>query len=225
MAKTETEHTRPPAEDRSAAQQSGQQADGMQSVEVIAKLLNLSPRHLQRLAADGVIPKAARGRYQFVPVVQGYVRHLQQLVAARGNNELAQEQLRIARERADSLARANALARGDIIPREHVVAGVQETIAHCRARLLSIPSKAAPVVAMIDKPLDVKEKLTEFIHEALEELSRTRGVSLPEIAGRPGDGGGDHRGHGGVGAAAQIDGQRMGRSESNSKSRDQRGTR
>jgi hypothetical protein len=40
------------------------------SVSTIAKLLILTERQVQALAKDGVLPKAERGRYALVPVVQ-----------------------------------------------------------------------------------------------------------------------------------------------------------
>ncbi len=42
----------------------------------IAKLLEITPRHLQRLVTDGVVPRYSRGKYELVPVVQAYVRYL-----------------------------------------------------------------------------------------------------------------------------------------------------
>ncbi len=180
------------------------------SVEIMAQLLNLTPRHVQRLASQGHIPKAGRGRYELVPTVQAYCKYLQELVAARGNNELVSEQQRLARERADKIARENQVARGELIPRQDVVAGIQEAMAHCRARLLSIPTKAAPLLSPLSRPIEIKEKLTELVHDCLQELSRTRGVPLFEDAGRAGDGGIHHRGAESLGAATQTDGERVG---------------
>lgn len=44
---------------------------------VVARLLNISERHLRRLAADGVVPKTSRGEYPLAGCVQGYVAFLQ----------------------------------------------------------------------------------------------------------------------------------------------------
>lgn len=41
-----------------------------------AKLLGLTPERLRQLAREGAIPKAGRGRYPLVAVVQGYIRFL-----------------------------------------------------------------------------------------------------------------------------------------------------
>lgn len=49
---------------------------GVYGADVIAKLLEITPRRLQQLAKDGYIPKASRGKYSLVGAVQGYVRFL-----------------------------------------------------------------------------------------------------------------------------------------------------
>jgi hypothetical protein len=45
-------------------------------VNVIAKLLDLTPRRVQHLANEGVIPRAEKGRYELVSAVRGYIRYL-----------------------------------------------------------------------------------------------------------------------------------------------------
>ena len=42
-------------------------------VDTISKLLLLTPRRIQQLVREGVLPRSERGRYELVPVVQAYV--------------------------------------------------------------------------------------------------------------------------------------------------------
>lgn len=150
---------------------------GTQTVDVMARLLSLTPRRLQQLAKDGVIPKASRGRYELVPVVQGYVKYLQDIAAGKGDNAHQQAQTALAQERAKKVARENAIAAGELIPKADVVAGVQAMVGHCRARLLAIPAKLAPAIHLSESVPDIQEKITEAIYDALEELSNTRAVA------------------------------------------------
>ena len=53
-------------------------------VSTIAKLLILTERQVQSLAKDGVLPKAERGRYVLVPVVQSYIRYLRERAIGGG---------------------------------------------------------------------------------------------------------------------------------------------
>lgn len=55
------------------------------AVGVIAELFDLTPRHVQRLAKEGVLPKPARGLYPLGPCIKGYVRYLRK--AAQGQTE------------------------------------------------------------------------------------------------------------------------------------------
>jgi hypothetical protein len=103
---------------------------------------------------------------------------MQGLIAGMGDDAHREAQTMVVRERAERLARENAVARGELIPRGHMITGMQTAISHCRSKLLSIPSKAAPAVAAIDDVAAIKEHLTELVHDALEELSRTRFVAV-----------------------------------------------
>ena len=47
------------------------------AVDVVAGLFGLTPRRIQQLAKEGVLPKAERGRYNLAACVRFYVAHLQ----------------------------------------------------------------------------------------------------------------------------------------------------
>ena len=48
-------------------------------IAVIASVLDLSERHIRRLADDGVIPKPQeKGRWDLIKCVRGYVRFLRE---------------------------------------------------------------------------------------------------------------------------------------------------
>ena len=75
-----------------------------------------------------------------------------------------------------------AEARGDLVRVEDVAAWWGEMVTLARARLLALPSMAAPQVAAPGKIAEVQAILRKLINEALEELSRD---GVPEgAAGR-----------------------------------------
>lgn len=88
--------------------------------ELIAKLLNITERRLQQLAKDGIVPKAARGKYPLAGCVRGYVTYLQGL----GGNESAPDKMdpfrRKAHFQAESTKLAMERAAGDLVPVEEV---------------------------------------------------------------------------------------------------------
>ena len=46
------------------------------SAHVIAELLEITPRRLQQLVAEGWIERPAHGRYYLIESVRGYIRYL-----------------------------------------------------------------------------------------------------------------------------------------------------
>lgn len=86
-------------------------------------------------------------------------------------NNYEVEKARSEKNRADKLEMENAKTRGDFIDRADVIAALQKSFAAVRAKLLAIPTKAAPVVITLgDIPL-AQRALKKFIHDALDELA------------------------------------------------------
>ena len=96
------------------------------------------------------------------------------------SEELATYQAEIAKARAEKLRRENLEAQGDLIPKQDLVNGVVSVFNHVRARLLAIPTKAAPNLVLLETPAAIKEHLTEAIYDALNELAETKVVGVSE---------------------------------------------
>jgi phage terminase Nu1 subunit (DNA packaging protein) len=90
---------------------------------------------------------------------------------------LAAERARLACAQADMQEMTNAALRGALLPRDEVTAAVQACFARGRARLLAIPTRAAPQVVLLKGIAEVKALLTALIREALQELSETKVVA------------------------------------------------
>ena len=66
-------------------------------IESLAKLLDLTPRRVQQLAKEGVIPKpATRGQYDIIPSVVAYIRHLRAVASGDGGDLLTEKTRRSA---------------------------------------------------------------------------------------------------------------------------------
>ncbi len=89
---------------------------------------------------------------------------------------LAAERARLACAQADAQEMKNATARRLLLPSAEVTAAVQACFSLVRARLLAIPTRAAPQVLLLKGIAEVKALLTALIHEALQELSETKVV-------------------------------------------------
>jgi phage terminase Nu1 subunit (DNA packaging protein) len=142
-------------------------------VEELARLLSLTARRLSMLAAEGIIPKAKRGRYPFIASVQGYVRYLKEAAGEGVNNDsLTKQRARLTRSKADIAELQRSRLMGEVIPANEVVAMNTSIASTVRTKLLTVPTKYAARLTMIKKPADAETILRSGIEEALEDLAR-----------------------------------------------------
>lgn len=145
-------------------------------LDTISKLLDLTPQRINQLCRDGVIPKAERGRYELVPVVQAYIRYLRDR-AVKGDvhgDDYSTHRTRLIKARADVMEMEKAQMDASLIPATDVQEAWVEVLAACRAKLLSIPTKAAPEVFASSDINEVKSILKETVNEALAELANVK---------------------------------------------------
>lgn len=145
------------------------------STAELADLLGVSARTVQTLAKEQVIPKAERGRFPLAAVT-AYCTFIRE-DARRGPADFQEERARLTRARADVAEIELAQRRGELLRREDVDAAMIGAFSRVRARLLAIPSKAAPLVAMTDVNA-ADATLRKEINSALKELSETSVESL-----------------------------------------------
>ena len=123
-----------------------------------------------------MIPRAEKGRYELVPAVRGYIRYLRD--RAIGADALPDEAARASRARlikaqAEAQEMENAKNRGELLSVAMIERAWGEMAASFKARILSIPGKAAPQVVSVQfHPEKSKAILERMAFEALDELSR-----------------------------------------------------
>ena len=137
----------------------------------LAEVLNRSSRRVQQLAADGIIPKAARGRYP-LEAVTAFIRFLE-ADTARGPADLQAERARLTRAQADLAEATLAQRRGALLAREDVDAAMIATLGRVRSRLLAVPSKCAAEAAHSGDPREAEGVIKAAVYDALAELSQT----------------------------------------------------
>ena len=145
-------------------------------LDTICKLLDLTPQRVNQLVREGIVPRAERGRYELVPVVQAYVRYLRDR-AVKGDvhgDDYSTHRTRLIKARADVMEMEKAQMENSLIPSIDVQNAWSEVMSACRAKLLSIPTKTAPEVFTADNINDVKSILKQSVHEALAELANVK---------------------------------------------------
>lgn len=174
-------------------------------VSTIAKLLMLTERRVQHLAKEGILPRAERGRYELVPVVQAYIKYLRDRAI---NGDAAEvdggHRARLIKARADIAEMEAERLAGDLAPVEEIEKAWTGIISRFRQRSLAVAPKAAPMVAVENTTEACHEIIETFIHEALAELAAIAVEGHPATA---------ERGSGGIGdggTAAEADNIGMG---------------
>jgi hypothetical protein len=175
------------------------------SLKTISKLLDLSPRRVQQLVKEGVIPKMERGRYELVPVVRAYIHYLRERNIQAGVVSLEEVRTRKIKAEAELAEIDLAQQRGETINVDAAAIVWGEVLGVAKSRLLSIPAKLAPIVAVEDAPAICKALIEEQVFEVLDELADDIAV-WAEDAGS----GLDEDGSDGIEAAAEIDDERVG---------------
>lgn len=142
--------------------------DDMVTAPELASWLGVSARSVTDLTTRGIVVRAGRGRYRLAESVRAYCGHLREQAAGRAAGAgLTAEREREARERADSLALRNAVARRDLVPAGEVSAALGGIVRDIRSRMLAVPSRVAqqsptlarPDVALIEA--EIRAGLTE----------------------------------------------------------------
>jgi phage terminase Nu1 subunit (DNA packaging protein) len=136
---------------------------------VIAKLFNLTPRRVNQLVAEGILPKAGDNKFDLAPTVQAYVKHLQD----NNNQDLDKlaSDARIAKLRADKLTRELAQIDSELISTDEAMRAWGMVCHNIRSRLLALPTKSAPLLLGLKTMAEIQEIQKKLVYEALTELS------------------------------------------------------
>lgn len=137
----------------------------------ISTFLDLTERRVNQLVKEGVLPRADRGKYPFLGCMKGYIKYLRAM-ANDGSLSLTDERTRLTRAQAEGEEMKVKALKGDLIHRDTAEKLWEDVIVACRARLLSMPSKVAPIVIHCKTIPEVRDKIESLVHEALNELSR-----------------------------------------------------
>lgn len=139
-------------------------------LSTLCNFLDLTPRRVQQLVADGILQRRARGRFALGPSVRAYIAQLRTR-AARGDDATEAQRRRLVKARADAAEMDLEIRKGKVIPVEHVTAAWSAIVSEVRTRLLAIPSRVIPRITPSMRPREVGELVRTEIDNALEAIS------------------------------------------------------
>lgn len=139
----------------------------------IAKLLNLTERRVQQLAKEGVVVRDAKGKYDLVGSVRGYIKYLQERSLGKDIAPIDShlEKARLLRAQADKIEMEVKALQRSLLPVTQIEISWMMMLSAFRARMLSIPAKTAHLLAPVDDPAEIERILREQIYEGLTELT------------------------------------------------------
>lgn len=142
-------------------------------LKTIAKLLDITPRRVNILVNQEVLPKLERGRYAVVPVVRAYIGYLRKRTVNNdvGADDYATHRARLTSAKADMAEMEREQMKDNLIPADDVADAWDAMASNMRAKLLSIPTKSATQVFAAKNQTEAKKILKEAINDALQELA------------------------------------------------------
>jgi phage terminase Nu1 subunit (DNA packaging protein) len=146
-------------------------------VATVARVFGVNVSSVHRLVKEpGFPPKLGPGIFDLNKSTIWYIRYLQALVRRRGPSGgpetalVASERLRVLKGQAEKIELGNAVQRGEYLSAASVAAVWARGLTICRARMLAMPSKLAPLLA--DKqPGYIAEEIKREVYATLNELA------------------------------------------------------
>jgi hypothetical protein len=146
-------------------------------VHTLAGIFGLTPRSIQNLEKQGIVVRVGHGRYDFPASVRNYIAHLEAEVAS-GDAEFEVQRTRVYKARADILEAQSEALRGELHDGACIAEVMGEGLANLRAKLLAIPTTAAPRVADESDPNKCAAIIETLLHEAMLECSKYNGREI-----------------------------------------------
>ena len=157
----------------------------MATNDEVATHLGISPTRVSELKSAGILPEARRRANNLTDCRAAYLAHLRETAAGRqsrdgGGLDLVAERALLAREQRKKIERQNAVEAGEFIRVAEFHLMMTSSFSRVRAKLLSLPSKLAPLVAAKTTPAEAQQILKAAIYETLNELGSTRVTGISD---------------------------------------------
>ena len=145
------------------------------SAAVLGDMFGVTDRRIRQMAEEGTVVRAAKGRYKLVESIKNYLLTLK--LAAEGIGvDLADGEINFDEEKAlhERVKRHISelklqVMKGELHKAEDVQIVMMDMLVAFKTKIMSIPSKTAPILENREVAF-IKERLTKEVIEALNEL-------------------------------------------------------
>lgn len=145
------------------------------SAAVLGNIFGVTDRRIRQMAEEGIIVRAAKGRYNLVDSLKNYILSLKLAVDSNDSDnpdgELNFEEEKALHERVKRHISEMKLQtmKGELHKADDVRHVMTDMLSSFKTRMMNIPAKVSPVLEDRDAGY-IKERLTSEVTEALNEL-------------------------------------------------------
>jgi phage terminase Nu1 subunit (DNA packaging protein) len=147
---------------------------GLVDAATVAKVVGVSRQRINNLVADGVLPRADRGRFDLPSTVQAFFQHKYAKAHAEDVDarSLTIERSRLARLKTYAAEREAKQQAGELVSASEIEAGWLAIASTVRTRILLVPRKIAPRV-VTGTAIEAERLMQRELNAALAEIAAT----------------------------------------------------
>lgn len=140
--------------------------------EIIGFVFGVTKSRVRQLTKEGM-PKAGVNKYNLIDCVRWYAGHLKDKGHAP-DAETKRQRSRLLKARADKAILEVKEKESALIDMDEVKNVWANHIVNAKTKLLSMPSKLAPILAEIEDPAEIQEEVKRLVYEVLNELAKDK---------------------------------------------------
>ncbi len=145
----------------------------------------ITPGRVRQLVREGRIPRAGRGEYELVPVVQGYITYLRDEAGAQRRERiepdgLRAQQVRLAKAKADAAEAENERRLSRMLPIDGAVRVISEILVAAKATFRGLPASVAITMSLTRVQTRQLQKAVDGALRELAESGAKIGWSQPD---------------------------------------------
>lgn len=145
-----------------------------------SRLFNITERRIQQLVTEGVIPRAARGKYPLIGTIRGYVTYLQERTLGDGvvRIDYQQEKAGLLQAQREKAQLELAELKGELSRNDDVARAWADLVLAFRAKLLAMPGNLVTLLDTAEDQVAREALARDLVEGALDELASD---GLPEV--------------------------------------------
>jgi phage terminase Nu1 subunit (DNA packaging protein) len=139
------------------------------SAAQLASLAGVTAEHINKLARDGIVPKARRGQFDTEAAIRALVQYYRQ--GREGSTTYAEQKLEHVRAQTEDVRQRTAIRSGRHVPLEEVRTAFDATLNIFSASMDGLGGRVANELAPEPNPAVIKGKIDEETRRILQSAS------------------------------------------------------